>query len=171
MGGVDVLYDPEYRDRQVTVNLTGVSFVDALDQITFVNRLFYRVIDSNRILVVAENPTKRRQYDAIAVQTFYLENTDYIDIIAQSIQQMTQAKTYANKELGAITVIGNPSKLAVAEHIVQVNDKPRGEVIVEVQILEVNRQSGEEVRHRAVELRRERAPLALWRIRRGTRRA
>ncbi len=139
MGGVDVLYDPEYRDRQVTVNITGVSFVDALDQITFVNRLFYRVIDSNRIIVVAENPTKRRQYDAVAVRTFYLENSDYVDVIAQAIQQLTQAKTFPNKELGAITVRGNPSMLALAERIVQANDKPRGEVIVEVQILEVSR--------------------------------
>ncbi len=45
------------------MNLTGVTFEEALDQITFVNRLFYKVLDQNTLIIVPESPTKRRTYD------------------------------------------------------------------------------------------------------------
>ena len=41
ISGVNILFDPDFRDKKATVNLKGVSFQEALDQITFSNRLFY----------------------------------------------------------------------------------------------------------------------------------
>src|SRR5262249_8752674 len=45
----------------------------------------------------------------------------------------------SNAALGAITVFGTPDEIAVAERLVDLHDKARGEVVVELEILEVNK--------------------------------
>ena len=76
IAGVNILFDEGFRDKKISVNLTGVTFQEAIDQITFTNRLFYKVLDQNTIIIVPESPTKRRAYDEVALRTFYLQNAD-----------------------------------------------------------------------------------------------
>ena len=60
IAGVNVLFDEGFRDKANTsVNLSGISFQEALDRITFVNRLFYKVLDQNTIIIVPESRQKR----------------------------------------------------------------------------------------------------------------
>src|SRR4030095_4257958 len=70
VSGVNILFDPDFRDKKVTVRLSGVSFQEALDQITFASRLFYKVVDRNTIIIVPESQAKRRVYDDIFLRTF-----------------------------------------------------------------------------------------------------
>src|SRR5207247_11262173 len=49
------------------------------------------------------------------------------------------ATVASNPTRAPLTVIGTVHQLALAERIIGANDKARGEVMVEVQILEVNR--------------------------------
>jgi general secretion pathway protein D len=51
----------------------------------------------------------------------------------------TAARVVSNPSLGALTIIGTVDQLALAERVVELNDKARGEVLVDVQIMEVNR--------------------------------
>lgn len=139
--GVNVLFDEGYRDKpKVTVNLMGVSFEEALEQLTFSNRLFYKVLDRNTIIIVPESQPKRRQYDDIFLRTFYLRNTETKDVEAVVKGVLgAQGKVASNATLGAITVTGTIDQLALAERVIEANDKARGEVVVELQILEVDR--------------------------------
>ena len=63
IAGVNVLLDEGFRDKKTSVNLTGVTFQEALDRLTFVNRLFYKVVDQNTLIVVPESRQKRVAYD------------------------------------------------------------------------------------------------------------
>lgn len=140
LAGVNVLFDEGFRDKNVTVSLSGITFQEALDQITMVNRLFYKVIDQNTIIIVAESQAKRRSYDAMLMQTFYLQNAETKDvetIIKTAVG--TTARVVSNPTLGAINVIATADQLAVVSRLLDLNDKARGEVVVEVRILEVNR--------------------------------
>jgi general secretion pathway protein D len=137
--GVNVLMDPDFRDKRVNVNLTGVTFEQALDQLTRMNGLFYKVLDQNSIIIVNETPQKRRRYDDEVVRTFYLQNAETDDVLNQIRTVAGIQKAVANKALAAVTVLATPEKVAIAERIVEANDKTKGEVMVEVQILEVNR--------------------------------
>jgi general secretion pathway protein D len=140
LAGVNVLFDEGFRDKNVTVSLSGVTFHEALDQITMVNRLFYKVLDQNTIIIVPESQAKRRAYDAMLMQTFYLQNAETKDvetIIKTAVG--TTARIVSNPTLGAINVIATAHQLAVVSRLLDLNDKARGEVVVEVQILEVDR--------------------------------
>jgi general secretion pathway protein D len=139
LSGVNILFDEGYRDKKYTVNLTGVTFQEALDQITFVNRLFYKVLDQNTLIIVPESPQKRRTYDDFVLRTFYVQNADVNETLNQVKTLAAITKATANKDLGAITVIATPDKVALAERIVEANDKPKGEIMAEIQILEVDR--------------------------------
>jgi general secretion pathway protein D len=56
------------------------------------------------------------------------------------IKTIAKIQTAAgNPSLGAITVVGTLDQIAWAERIIESNDKARGEVMIEVQILNVNR--------------------------------
>jgi general secretion pathway protein D len=139
IAGVNILFDEGFRDKKVSVNLTGVTFQEALDQITFVNRLFYKVLDQNTLIIVPESPTKRRAYDETVLRTFYLQNADVNETL-NMVKSLAKIQTAAgNPSLGSITVIGSLDAVALAQRIIEANDKARGEVIIEVQILNIDR--------------------------------
>lgn len=140
VSGVNILFDPDFRDKKTSVKLSGVSFQEALDQITFSNRLFYKVIDRNTIIIVPESQAKRRVYDDIFLRTFYIQNAEMKEVETVVKTALgAQAKVVSNPTLGAINVIGTVDELALAERVIDSNDKSKGEVMVDVQILEVDR--------------------------------
>jgi len=139
LAGVNVIFDSDYRDKRWSVDLTGVTFEEALYQITFTNRFFYKVLDQNTVIIVAETKAKRTQYDDNLVRTFYLQNADVTETVQLLKSLAGLQKAAGTVSLGAITVTGTADELALAERIIEANDKPRGEVMIEVRILEVNR--------------------------------
>lgn len=139
LAGVNVLFDEQFRDKKVGVRLSGVTFQEALDQICLVNRLFYKVLDQNSIIVVPESPAKRRSYDEVLVQTFYLQNAEANEAVNVIKQIAGVTKAQVTPALGAITVVATPDKMAAIERVLAAHDKARGEVMVKVEILEVNR--------------------------------
>lgn len=140
VAGVNILFDEGFRDKKASVNLTNVSFEEALDRIAFVNRLFYKVLDQNTVIVVPDSAANRRKYEEVLVRTFYIQNADLkeIETIVKTVVGPA-AKVSSNPTLGAITIVGTVDELALAQRVFDSNDKARGEVMVEVEILEVNR--------------------------------
>jgi general secretion pathway protein D len=139
VAGVNVLFDDGFRDKRTDVNLTGVTFQEALDQLALTNHLFYKVLDQNTVIIVPESAQKRRQYEELMLRTFYLQNAEVKEVEAIVKNIVGIQKVVSNATLGAITVMATPDQLALAERIVEANDKARGEVMVDVEILEVNR--------------------------------
>jgi general secretion pathway protein D len=139
LAGVNLVYDQDFRDKRTSVDLSNVTFEDALRELAMVNRFFYKVLDENTIIVVPESPAKHRSYDDVVVKTFYLENAEVNETltIIKTVAGITKA--VGNPTLKAITVIDTPDKVALAEKVVEANDKAKGEVLVEVEILEINR--------------------------------
>jgi general secretion pathway protein D len=139
LAGVNVVYDQDFRDHHTSFDVSNVTFEEALNQLAMVNRFFYKVIDENTIIVVPESPAKHRSYDDVVVKTFYLENAEVNETLTIIKTVAGIAKAVGNPTLKAITVIDTPDKVALAERIVEANDKAKGEVLVEVEILEINR--------------------------------
>jgi general secretion pathway protein D len=138
LAGVNVLFDQDFRDKKYSVSLSNATFQEALDQLTFVNRLFYKVLDQNTIIIVPETPQKRRTYDENLIRTFYLQNAEVNETLNQVKTLAGIQKATGNPTLGAITVMGTPDELALAERIIEANDKAKGEVMIEVEILNVD---------------------------------
>jgi len=139
VAGINVIFDKDIRDDKFSIEFHNVTFRQALDQILAANMLFYKIIDENTILIAPENPQKRRQYDEQVVKTFYLSNAELNDVV-NMIRNVIQVQRIAtNTQLNAITIKDTPDRIAIAQKIIEANDKARAEILLDVEILEVNK--------------------------------
>jgi general secretion pathway protein D len=143
--GINVTYDSQYQDKAYTVRLEDVTLEQALQQIMQANQLFYKVVNPKTIIVVPDNAQKHAQYDDLVVRVFYISHAD-VSELAQTINTIMRIPTMPvqptllpNKTANTITVRATAPVVEVIERIIRANDKPRAEVIIDVQILEVNR--------------------------------
>ncbi len=141
--GVNVVFDPDLqgKDKVISSNLTGVTFQEALDQIGLINKKAYRVLDRNTILIFDDtNAQTRQRWDDQVMRTFYLENVEAKELEAALRTALgAQTKVAKNDTTNSITVIATPDEMALADRFIRSNDKPKGEILVEVEILEINR--------------------------------
>jgi general secretion pathway protein D len=88
--------------------------------------------------VAPDNNQKRQEYDDQVIRTFYLSNAAVKDVFAL-LRGLIDARNIAqNDALNAITIKDTPERIAVAERIIRANDKAKGEVLVNVELLEIN---------------------------------
>jgi general secretion pathway protein D len=137
--GVNFVFDPQLQDQSVTLDLRDVPFEQALNALANASRTFYRVMDSQLVTVVQDTPTKRREYEQQVVKTFFLSNADIKETIDLLRVVLGARRVASNTATNSLTISDTPDKVAAAERIVDVVDKRRAEVVVEVEILEVNR--------------------------------
>jgi general secretion pathway protein D len=143
---INITYDSTYQDRVYTVEMTDVTLEQALNQIVTSNQLFYKVLDPKTILIIPDNAQKRAQYEEQLVQNFFISHQDPLEV-AQMLNQVIRPVggqqlapvIAANKTASVITVRATTAMMAIIERMIESYDKPRAEVIVDVQILEVNR--------------------------------
>jgi general secretion pathway protein D len=138
--GVNILYDEGFKSKKISVILKDVTIYEALKMILLQTKLFYKVIDNNTIIIIPDNPLKRKEYEELVMRTFFLGNSkpkEMLDII----RRITDIKKIViNKNLKSISVVTTPEKMKIVEKIVNINDKPKAEVMVDIEIIEVNNQ-------------------------------
>ncbi|NJN65055.1 MAG: hypothetical protein HC882_09365, partial [Acidobacteria bacterium] len=138
--GINVLYDEkiDLKDK-ATVELANVTFEKALDILMLQNRHAFKVIDTNTILIYEDARAKRQEYEDHVIRTFYLSNAETKDIQTLLRTLLETRRVAENAALNAITIKDTPEKIKVAERIINANDKAKGEVIVDIELLEINR--------------------------------
>ncbi len=137
--GVNIVVDSKIRNDKVTLDLRNLSFLKALDTLMVVNRHFFKVIDDNTIIIMEDNKNNRDRYDNEIIQTFYLSNITPSDL-KNHLRVLLNIKEFAeNEKLNAITIKGTPEQIALAEKMIATNDKAQPEVVVEIELLEVNK--------------------------------
>jgi general secretion pathway protein D len=141
--GVNVMFDPDYHGTRIDVDLNNVSLLDALRIVSVMSNTFWRPVTSNTIFVAQNTPSKRRDLDEQAVQTFYLTNAwqqnDLNDVATAIRNVMPTAKAFPVQSQNAIVMRGTPDELLLAQQLIEDLDKPRGEVVVDIAVLEVSK--------------------------------
>jgi general secretion pathway protein D len=142
--GINVLFDPDYTSKRIPVDLTNVSWSDALRIAGALSGTFYKPVTSNTIFVAANTPTKRHEIEEQAVQTFYLTNASQqndANEVVVAIRNLLDpsVKIYLVPSQNAIVMRATPDQLLLAQKLMNDLDRARPEVVVDVAILEVNR--------------------------------
>ena len=144
--GINITFDSTFQDRVYTVTMSDVTLEEALNQIVTGNQLFYKVLNPKTIIIIPDNAQKRAQYEEQLVQNFYISHVDPLEL-AQMLNQVIRPiggqqlapVISANKTASVINVRATTAMMSIIERMIESNDKPRAEIIVDVQILEVNR--------------------------------
>jgi len=132
-------FDPTFREAPVTVDLRNASLADALDSVAGATRTFFRVTAPRTVLVIPDTPAKRREYEEEIVRTFYLSNADLketMDLLRMVLDARRISPTTATN---ALTIKDTPERISAAARVLSAVDKARPEVIIDIELLEVDR--------------------------------
>src|SRR5204863_576190 len=136
---ISLIFDTAFRDASVSVDLRNASLEDALSTVAGATRTFFRVTAPKTIVVVPDTPAKRREYEEEIVRTFYLSNADLketMDLLRMVLDARRISPTTATN---ALTIKDSPERVAAAARVISAIDKARPEVIIDVELLEVDR--------------------------------
>jgi len=143
LAGINVLFDPDYTSRRIKVELNGVTLEEALQIIALESKTFWRPVTPNTIFVASDNPAKRKDLEQSVIKTFYMSNlsqpTELQDTVNALRQILEIQRLQALPTQGAIVVRGTPDQIALAQKLVSDLDKSKPEVIVDVAIMQINR--------------------------------
>jgi len=144
VAGLNVLIDPEFAAKKVTIDLKGATLTEALRVLGDLSGSFWKASTHNTIYVAPDNHAKRTQLEQLAVRTFYLTNVgqqaDLNDVITTLRNVLTpNVKMFAVQSQNAIVVRGTPDEIMLAKSLIASLDLPKAEVLVDVYVMEVSR--------------------------------
>jgi general secretion pathway protein D len=144
MAGLNVIFDPDYTSRRIQMDVTNVPLSDALRILGTQAATFYKPVTANTIFVAANTPNKRQDLSTMAVQTFYLSNAatqaDQNELLTALRNVLeTNVKVFLVPSQNAIVMRATPDQLLLTQELLANLDRPHSEVVVDVAVLEVNR--------------------------------
>src|SRR5215470_7080953 len=141
--GLKVLFDSDLPARSIRLHLEEVDFFAAMKVLGIETGTFLVPVDSERFLVAADTTEKRRQLDPELEQTFALPSSSgsaEIGEVVRTIRELTGI-THVSQSMGnnSITVRGPVERVRLAGQIVRNLEHAPGEVLLEIDLLEVDR--------------------------------
>jgi general secretion pathway protein D len=137
--GVSVVFDPAFRDAAITIDLRKSSLEQALASVSASTRNFYRITAPRTLTIIPDTPAKRREYEEEVVRTFYLSNADVKETIDLLRIVIDARKISSVAGTNAIALKDTPERVAAAGKLIAAIDKARPEVVIDVEVLEVDR--------------------------------
>jgi len=126
------------QDANVRIDLRNLPFQQALDTLLLQNNLFAKVLSPDSLMVFKKTPQNLMEFEARSSRTFTLSHADP-DSVRQTLNAlMPQVRVFPDKRLHALSIQGNATELAAAQALVENLDKPKGEVGLEIEILEAS---------------------------------
>ena len=137
---VNVLFDAAFRPQ--TISFEGRSqqtFADALQSITSSTQNFYRMTGPRTVTIIPDTPAKRREYEEDVLRTFYLSNADPKEAMDLLRIVIDARRIGFIPGANALTITDTPERIEAAGRLISMIDKARPEVLIDVELLEVNR--------------------------------
>ena len=139
LANISLSFDPTFREAPLTIDLRSTSLENALQSLSDSTQTFYRVTGARSVLIIPDTPSKRREYEEEVVRTFYLSNADLKETMDLLRMVLDARRVSPVTAMNAITVKDTPERITAASRVISAIDKARPEVIIDVELLEVDR--------------------------------
>jgi general secretion pathway protein D len=136
---LNLIFDPAFRDERISADLRNTTLTGALASLTAATRTFYRVTAPRTITIVPDTPAKRREYEEQVVQTFYVSNADLKEVIDLLRIVVDVRQISPTTAVNAISLKDTPERIAAAGRLIAAIDKAKPEVVIDVELMEVDR--------------------------------
>jgi general secretion pathway protein D len=141
--GVNVLLDKDVRnDLKVTIFVKDTPVEETLDLILLQNQLEKRVLGENTVLIYPNNPAKAKDYQDLKVRRFVLTDADPKQVQSMLKTILKTKDIFVDEKSNAIVIRDTPQAVRLAEKLVAGMDKPDAEVMLEVDVMDINRTRG-----------------------------
>jgi general secretion pathway protein D len=140
---LNFVYDKGTDNLDVSVSAKNVTFEQAFNMVLQSSNTAYKVLGPNSLFIYEDTPEKRKQYADRYFKTFHL-STLKAERMAEILKSSMDIKTLvANNDLGTIQVRDTRDVLDVVEKLVAANDRKPAEIMLNVEVLEINRSKAE----------------------------
>ncbi len=137
--GINFIFDKDISETKVTLFMTDVSLDRFLDVLLRTNNLAGKLVDARTMIIYPKTPAKTKEYEDLQIRTFYLSNLDVKKAVGLLAKILNSKDIIANEKLNALVIRGPAELIRIASKIIEANDRPTAEVLLNVEILEVTR--------------------------------
>ncbi|HSD60480.1 MAG TPA: secretin and TonB N-terminal domain-containing protein, partial [Burkholderiales bacterium] len=138
--GINFIFDKDVKaDTKVTIYVRNVAVEDAIDLLLIQSQLEKKVMSDNSVLIYPNTPQKLKEYQDLVIRSFYLGNGDAKQTL-NLIKTIIKTKdVYVDERLNLLVMRDTPEAIRLAEKLINAQDMAEPEVLLEVEVLEINR--------------------------------
>ncbi|MDA8430702.1 MAG: cohesin domain-containing protein [Geobacteraceae bacterium] len=141
--GINFIFDEGVKDQTISIYLENATFQQTLDILTNMHKLHTKILNESTILVYPKTPEKSKQYDDLILRTFHLSYMDAKKGVNLVRTMLQVKKIYVNEETNSIIVRDTGDVVDVVGKILEANDVPDPEVVLDVEVMEVTDHNAE----------------------------
>jgi general secretion pathway protein D len=138
LSGINFIFDDAVKDAPVSIYLENASFYQALDLLTNMNKLGRKILNETAVFLYTNTPDKKKQYEDLVLRTFHLNYMDAKKAINLVRTMIQVRKIYVNEDSNSVVVRDTSDVVGVIEKILDANDVPDPEVVLDVEVVEVS---------------------------------
>jgi general secretion pathway protein D len=135
--GINFIFDDAVKDQPISIYLENATFQQAMDLLTNMNKLHSKVLNESSVILYPKTPDKSKQYDDLTVRTFHLSYMDAKKAVNLVRTMLQVKKIHVNEESNSLVVRDTSDVVDVVEKILEANDVPDPEVVLEVEVMEI----------------------------------
>ncbi|HOE40391.1 MAG TPA: cohesin domain-containing protein [Rhodoferax sp.] len=138
--GLNIVIDKDVRnDIKVSIFVKDTPVEETLDLILLQNQLEKRILGENAVLIYPLTPAKTKEYQELKVRRFALVNADPKQVQAMIKSILKSKDIFVDERSNAVVVRDTVQVIRLAEKLVAAMDQPEPEVMLEVELLDVDR--------------------------------
>lgn len=144
VSNINFVFDQDFQqDKRVSIFVRNTSIEEAIKLILTTNQLDKKVLNDNTLLIYANNRSK--EYQEQFVRSFYLGNTDAKKMMNMLKTVLKSKDIYIDEKLNTLVMRDTPEAIHTAEKLIASQDIAEPEVMLEVEVMEINRRSLEAI--------------------------
>jgi len=140
--GITATVDDSVRSRALRFDIDHVTFAEAMEAATRVTKTFWIALSGSQMYVVADTPENRRNFERLAIRTFYLSNI----VTPQELTELVNALRVIldirfisqNAAQSTITVRAPQPVVEAASQLVESLAGGRPQVMLDVRVYQVS---------------------------------
>ncbi len=138
--GINFVLDKDVKgDTKASIFLKDLPVDEALDLIISQQALRKKVLSDNTILVYPNTPDKRKQYEDQMVRSFYLTHADPKQAMNLLKVMLDTKVLFVDDRSRLVIMRDTPEAIQMAEKLMGSLDLPESEVMLEVEVIEIQR--------------------------------
>jgi general secretion pathway protein D len=138
--GINFIFDKDVpADLRTTIFLRDTDIDEALDLILHNCQLRSKVLNRSSVQIYPDTLEKRKDYQELVVRAFYLQDASAAQIQTVLKTLLKLKDVVIDERLNLVTVRDTPEAIQLAERLVALHDLAEPEVMLEVEVLEVQR--------------------------------
>ena len=145
LSGINFIFDEGVKDQPVTIFLENATFQQTMDLLANMHKLGRKVLNESTVIIYPKSPEKIKQYEDMVLRTFHLNHMEAKKAVNLVRTMLQVRKVYVNEDSNSLVVRDTADIVDVVEKILDANDVPEPEVILDVEVMEISDRNAQNV--------------------------